>query len=164
MAVLPILRWPDARLSQVCKPVDRLDDNLRTLAADMFQTLYASQGRGLAAPQVGVLSRLFIMDETWKEGRAQPRVFVNPVITERSDTCVMSAEGCLSIPGPLVPVRRSDAIRMAWTDLAGNFHHERLEGFVAICAQHEADHLDGRLTLDHLATEDRPRFEAEVTP
>lgn len=159
--LLPILRWPDPRLSQPCVPAV-LDDDLRKLASDMLDTMYAAPGRGLAAPQVGRLVRLFVMDVTWKDGMHHPQVFLNPEMLERSTTRVTGPEGCLSIPGPVTEVERSETVRMRWTDLDGTQHEAALTGFAAICAQHEMDHLDGILTLDHLPPDARARAEAEV--
>ncbi len=156
MAVRPILHWPDARLQAICTPV--LDD-VRGLAADMLDTMYDAPGRGLAAPQVGVLLRIFVMDATWKEGRRAPQVFVNPQILWRSDDRVSGPEGCLSLPGLTAQVGRAAAVRVGWTDLDGGAHDEILTGFSAICVQHEYDHLDGILTLDHMDHAARAAFE-----
>jgi peptide deformylase len=154
MAVLPILIWPDPRLTQVCAAAQG-DAATRQLAADMLETMYAAPGRGLAAPQVGALVRMFVMDTTWKEGVLAPRIVLNPQILWRSDVQASGPEGCLSIPGLTAEVRRPIAIRMTWQDLEGGAHDEVLTRFDAICAQHEADHLDGILTLDHLSPEAR---------
>jgi peptide deformylase len=159
--ILPILRWPDPILTQTCAPAV-LSDDLRALAADMLETMYAAPGRGLAAPQVGRLVRMFVMDVTWKEGVKTPVVVVNPEILWASDARVVGPEGCLSIPGPTTMVERAEAVRLRWSDLEGGVHEEVLTGFAAICAQHEYDHLDGVLTLDHLSPEARAVAEAEV--
>ena len=159
--ILPILRWPDPRLSMACAPAVPSED-LRALAADMLETMYAAPGRGLAAPQVGRLIRMFVMDVGWKEGEPSPVVAVNPEILWSSDTRVIGPEGCLSIPGPTTMVERAEAVRMRWTGLDGMAHEELLTGLAAICAQHEYDHLDGVLTLDRLSPEARAQAEAEV--
>lgn len=161
MALLPILRWPDARLQTVCAPVPEITAETGALAADMLETMYAAPGRGLAAPQVGVLLRLFVMDTTWKEGARSPRVCLNPEILWRSDARVSGPEGCLSIPGILTRVERAETIRLRWTGLDGVTREEDLTGFDAICAQHEYDHLDGIVTLDRLPPEIRAQAEAE---
>lgn len=153
MAVLPILRWPDPVLAQRCEPVD--PDDVWDLAADMLDTMYAASGRGLAAPQVGVLHRLFVMDATWKEGTPAPMVLVNPVILWRSAGQAVGPEGCLSIPGVVAQVSRAVEILLEWTDLEGDPQDAVLTGFAAICAQHEVDHLDGIVTLDHLTPDQR---------
>lgn len=152
MGVLPILTWPDPRLCAVCAPVV---SDMGALAADMLETMYAAPGRGLAAPQVGVLLRLFVMDAKWKEGSPAPQVFLNPRIIWRSDTLVAGPEGCLSLPGLSTPVARPDRLRLIWTDLDGAEQDQSFDGFAAICIQHECDHLDGILTIDHLKADER---------
>lgn len=156
MAVLPILRWPDARLTTPCAPVT---GDVSALAKDMLDTMYAAPGRGLAAPQVGVLLRMFVMDTTWKEGRRDPHVCINPEIVWRSADTVNGPEGCLSLPGVTTQVARPREIDLVWHDLDGSRHEARLTGFAAVCAQHECDHLDGVLTLDHLSAADRAKVE-----
>ncbi|MFT4150762.1 MAG: peptide deformylase [Paracoccaceae bacterium] len=158
MAVLPILLWPDLRLSTPCAATQ--PDQVRDLAADMLDTMYAAPGRGLAAPQVGHLLRLFVMDTTWKDGRSAPRVVINPEILWHSDQVATGPEGCLSIPGITAEVTRPVAIRLRWTDLDGHGHDEVLTGFDAICAQHEYDHLDGIVTFDRLPPEARAALQA----
>ncbi|MBC2837515.1 peptide deformylase [Paragemmobacter straminiformis] len=159
MAVLPVLRWPDRRLATVCAPA-LPDDATRALAADMLDTMYAAYGRGLAAPQVGVLTRVFVMDTTWKEGSRAPRVFLNPEILHRSDRSLTGPEGCLSIPGISADVTRAAEITLRWTDPDGQARQETLSGFAAICAQHEIDHLDGLVTFDRLSPATRAALEA----
>ena len=148
MAILPILRYPDPRLRRVALPVTVVDDRIRTLAEDMLQTIYAAPGRGLAGPQVGVLERLFVIDVTWKEGTRTPRVFINPELIAASDSLHTGTEGCLSIPGVPVAVTRPAEVTLRWTDLEGAPRSERLTGAEATCAQHEFDHLNGRLIID----------------
>lgn len=160
MAVLPVRLWPDPVLSSVADPVTDLT-TAQDLAADMLATMYDAQGRGLAAPQVGVSLRLFVMDAMWKQGAPAPQIFVNPVILSRSDDTVVGPEGCLSIPGITTALARAPAIRLRWSDLEGTMHEADLTGFHAICAQHEIDHLDGIVTLDRLSPEARARAEAE---
>ena len=147
MAVLPILRWPDARLGVVCAPVTA---DAHALAADMLDTMYDASGRGLAAPQVGAMLRMFVMDVTWKQGPSAPQIFVNPRIVWRSDTLIEGPEGCLSLPGLTTTVARSDRLRLTWKTLDGQTQYETFDSFGAICIQHECDHLDGILTIDHL--------------
>ncbi|MBY5934531.1 peptide deformylase [Tateyamaria omphalii] len=150
MSVRPILTWPDARLEAVCAPVEAITPDVRELAEDMLETMYAAPGRGLAAPQVGELVRLFVMDTTWKEGTRSPVVCINPDVIERSEEMACADEGCLSIPGVMAAVERPTSVRMVWTDLDGLVHDQWLTGFAAICAQHELDHLDGIVTLDRV--------------
>lgn len=148
MPILPIVRFPDPMLRRPCLPVGAVDAALRDLARDMLDTMYAAPGRGLAGPQVGVARRIFVMDCTWKEGTPAPRVCLNPEILGASDTLVTNTEGCLSIPGVPAQVARPDWVVLRWSDLDGATHEERLVGFAAVCAQHELDHLNGRLCID----------------
>ncbi|WP_158966146.1 peptide deformylase [Chachezhania sediminis] len=159
MPLLPILFWPDERLSQPCAEVA---DPTATadLVADMFETMYAAPGRGLAGPQVGRMLRLFVMDTTWKTSAGTPVACINPVIVAKSDQLVTGTEACLSIPGVDMLVPRSEWIDMEWMDVEGQRHVERLTGFDAICAQHEYDHLDGIVIFDRLPDEDRARKES----
>ena len=159
---LEILRWPDARLKVVATPA-RVDDATLVLAKDMLETMYAANGRGLAALQVGVLSRVFVMDAAWKTGVAAPETFLNPEILWRSDEVVPSSEGCLSIPGVLAEVMRAKEVILRWVMVDGSVAAQKLTGFRAICAQHEIDHLDGIVTLDHLSAEARTAAEAVLT-
>ena len=115
----------------------------------MFETMYAAPGRGLAAPQVGILERLFVIDAGWKDGQMRPLVMINPVIEWRSEETASFEESCLSIPDLARTVTRPAAVKFRWTDLAGTEQVAQLDGIDAICAQHELDHLDGRLITDH---------------
>lgn len=155
MPLLPIVQWPDPRLATQCAPLGDVTPEVRALAADMLDTMYAAPGRGLAAPQVGVLQRLFVMDVTWKDGPRNPMVLIDPEILWLSEAKASGPEGCLSIPGVLAEVERSTSIRLGWTSLDGDRVEAVLEGFAAICAQHEFDHLDGIVTLDRLTPEAR---------
>ena len=163
MSLRPILTWPDPRLSAMCAPVDEITPAIRTLATDMLDTMYDAPGRGLAAPQVGELLRLFVMDTTWKEGQQNPVVCINPDIMDPGAEMATEAEGCLSIPGVSARVTRPTSVRMVWTDLDGIVHDETLTGFTALCAQHELDHLDGLVTLDRLDEADRAAALAQYT-
>jgi peptide deformylase len=160
MSILPILTWPDARLSRVCEPVDNFQ-LLAGLVADMFHTMYDAPGRGLAAPQIGVMRRVFVMDPTWKEGVKTPYICINPEIVDASGADATISEACLSIPGVSASVTRPSEITLAYTDLDGVRHQERLTGFAAACAQHELDHLNGVVILDRLAPETRAQVEAD---
>lgn len=157
MPILPILTWPDPVLSRPARPLPPgpADASTRALASDMLDTMYAAPGRGLAAPQVGHLKRLFVMDVAWRDGPPDPMVLVNPRILWAADTLADGPEGCLSIPGIRATVARATALRLAWQDLDGADHLADLSGFAAICAQHEIDHLDGILTLDRVDADQR---------
>ena len=160
MSLLPILTWPEPRLGTRCTEVGPVDADVRRLAADMLETMYAAPGRGLAAPQVGETRRLFVMDVTWKDGEPDPIVFIDPEITWRSDATVLATEGCLSIPGVTAEVERASAVEVAWRDAEGRPHARRFDGFSAICIQHEHDHLDGLVTFDRVSPDQRAQLEA----
>ena len=159
MALLPIYETPDPMLRQISTPIENVDDELRALIADMFDTMYDAPGIGLAAVQVGVPKRLLVMDLQEPEDPEdedsppvkQPRVFINPEIVEHSDSEVPYTEGCLSVPDQYAEVMRPDHIRARWLDEHGKPHEEELDGLLAICLQHEMDHLEGVLFIDHLS-------------
>lgn len=162
MSVLPIVTWPDPRLSQVCAPVD--DPKLVSgLVKDMFDTMYDAPGRGLAAPQIGVMLQVFVMDPTWKDGDRTPFVCINPEILASSDATAEASEACLSIPGVAADVTRPTTITLAYTDLDGTRHERQLTDFAATCAQHELDHLNGVVIFDRLSSDMRARVEADYT-
>jgi peptide deformylase len=149
MSLLPILLWGDPRLTEVARPVGEITPEVRQLAEDMLETMYAAPGRGLAAPQVGAGLRLFVMDCGWKDdGERLPLVLVDPEIVAASEETAVHEEGCLSIPGVPVEVARPAAVTMRWRDLDGVVRERRFEGIEAVCAQHEQDHLDGVLIPD----------------
>ena len=150
MSLREILRWPDPRLAETCAPVAAITPEIETLAADMLETMYAAPGRGLAAPQVGVLQRLFVVDVGWKEGRSDPLVCINPMLQEVSEERATHTEVCLSIPGVSAEVSRPARVQMVWTGLNGARYVQSFDGAAAVCVQHELDHLDGVVTLDHL--------------
>ncbi|MFN3725761.1 MAG: peptide deformylase [Allosphingosinicella sp.] len=156
MAILPIVEVPDPRLRQISKPVDQVDDDLRRLIEDMFDTMYAAPGIGLAAIQVGVPKRVLVIDLQEQEGEdgepiRDPRVFINPEILETSDHEVPYNEGCLSVPEMYAEVDRPDRIRARWLDREGTQKEEEITGLLAVCLQHEMDHLNGILFIDHLS-------------
>lgn len=150
MSVRDILLWPHPQLQAVCAPIAAITPDVHSLAQDMLDTMYAAPGRGLAAPQIGELVRIFVMDPTWKDGTRAPMVCINPDILEYGPDSTSTDEGCLSIPGVTAHVRRPTTVRMVWTDLDGVVQDQWLTGFSALCAQHEVDHLDGLLTLDRV--------------
>lgn len=156
MAILPILEAPDPRLRVKSTPVEAVTDEIRTLVADMFETMYAAPGIGLAAVQVNVPKRLLVIDlqeEEDEEGQPvrKPMVFINPEIVEPSEDLHVYNEGCLSVPDQYAEVERPATCRARWTDLNGKQHDERLDGLLATCLQHEMDHLEGVLFIDHLS-------------
>lgn len=129
-------------------PVVKFDDAIARLVADMFDTMYAAPGRGIAAPQVGVSQRIFVTDVTWKDAVPTPIAFVNPAVVDQSEDRQTGAEGCLSIPGLLFDVARPTWVVMNWQDIDGTPHQARFDGMQAICACHELDHLNGVLITD----------------
>jgi peptide deformylase len=156
MAIRPIVEVPDPLLRQISTPVEKVDDEVRALIADMFETMYDAPGIGLAAIQVGVPKRILVIDlqEPKEEGGdpvRDPRVFINPEIVQSSDQEVPYTEGCLSVPDQYAEVDRPDRIRARWLDEQGKAHEEEIEGLLATCLQHEMDHLEGVLFIDHLS-------------
>ena len=156
MAIRSIIEVPDPLLRQKSKPVEKVDDEVRALIADMFETMYDAPGIGLAAIQVGVPKRILVIDlqEPAEEGGEpvkDPRVFINPEIVQSSEQEVPYTEGCLSVPDQYAEVDRPDRIRARWLDENGKSHEEDIEGLLATCLQHEMDHLEGVLFIDHLS-------------
>jgi peptide deformylase len=152
MALRPVLQFPDPRLRRVSKPIERVTDEIRTLAADMLEVMYDEPGIGLAAPQVGEAVRLVVMDTDWTEEGAErnPFVLVNPEILEREGTLTW-LEGCLSVPDFQAEVERAARVRVRALDLEGRESLHDAEGLRAVCFQHEIDHLDGKLFIDRIS-------------
>ncbi len=156
MAILPILEVPDPRLKVISQPVTEFDDGLRKLVDDMFETMYVAPGIGLAAVQVGVAKRLLVIDlqepeEEDGEPVKKPRVFINPEILDPSEVLATYSEGCLSVPDQYADIDRPATIRARWHDVDGKVHEEDMDGLMATCLQHEMDHLEGILFIDHLS-------------
>lgn len=151
MALREILVAPDPRLKIKARPVETFDDALRTLLDDMVETMYAAKGIGLAAPQVGVPSRAIVMDLAREGEPPAPRKFVNPEIVWASDEEVPCEEGCLSVPGQYADVTRPERVRVRYRDETGVRHEINCDGLLAVCIQHEMDHLEGVLFVDHLS-------------
>jgi peptide deformylase len=155
MAILPIIEVPDPRLRQISKPVESLGDDLQLLIDDMFETMYAAPGIGLAAIQLGVPIRLLVIDlqegEGDEPGPKNPRVFINPEFIDPSEETNIYSEGCLSIPDQYAEVERPATIRAKWLDREGKPHDEVIDGLLATCLQHEVDHLNGIVFTDHLS-------------
>lgn len=159
MSKLTILEFPDPRLRTKAAPVDVFDDALRKLAADMLETMYAAPGVGLAATQVNVHRRLLVAD--CSEGHDDPRVIINPEILAK-DGVTVSEEGCLSVPGYFDEVERAKHIRVRARDLDGKAVEFEADGLLAICIQHEIDHLDGKLFVDYLSEMKRQRIRKKL--
>jgi len=170
MAIREIIEAPDPLLKQISAPVTTFDDELKTLVADMFETMYDAPGIGLAAIQVGVPQRVLVIDLQPEDPDAEPeacnhdghhhhhqptkkepRVFINPELIDPSEELTVYQEGCLSVPEIYADVERPSAVRVRWQDLDGKTHEEAMEGLMAICIQHEMDHLEGILFIDHLS-------------
>lgn len=149
MALLSLRFDGDAVLRDMAAPVVQFGPDLDALVADMFETMYASNGRGLAAPQVGVSSRVFVMDTTWKDGAGEPIAFVNPEVIEKAPHAQLGPEACLSIPGRSFNVMRPVWVDFAWTSPASIRQQARFTGISAVCVLHELDHLNGVLITDH---------------
>lgn len=170
MAIREILEVPDPRLKQISAPVTVFDDTLKTLVADMFETMYDAPGIGLAAIQVGVPLRVLVIDlqpddpdappvpcdhdghhHHHQPTKREPQIFINPEILDPSVDQAVYAEGCLSVPEIYAEVERPARIRARWQDLDGKVHEAEMDGLMATCLQHEMDHLEGILFIDHLS-------------
>lgn len=152
MSLRRILIHPDPRLKKVAEPVARITSEIETLAADMLATMYDAPGIGLAAPQIGVSSRVFVMDANRDpEAEPDPHVLVNPEVVFESEALNSYEEGCLSIPEQYGEVTRPAEVRLRWLGLDGKTHERDFDGLWATCAQHELDHLNGILFIDHLS-------------
>jgi peptide deformylase len=148
---LPIIIHPDPRLKKTSAPVSDLSDDLRKLSQDMLETMYDAPGIGLAAPQVGVMSRLIVLDCEKEEGATpRPLVMFNPEVVSTSEETSVYEEGCLSIPDQFADITRPEAVTVAWLDENGNPREEEFDGLWATCVQHEIDHLNGKLFIDYL--------------
>jgi peptide deformylase len=158
MALRDIIILPDKRLRSVSKTVTEISDEIRTLVADMFETMYEAPGIGLAAIQVGVPSRVIVMDLSKREAEAEPRVFINPEITWVSEETSLYEEGCLSIPDIHEDVERPSRVKIRYLDLDGSPQEEDAEGLFATCIQHEVDHLNGILFIDYISKLKRERI------
>ncbi len=151
MALLPILIAPDPRLKRTSGPLERVDDAVRKLVDDMFETMYAAPGVGLAAPQVGVAKRLVVMDIAERDQPPKRIVLANPEILVISDSLVGYEEGCLSVPDFYATVERPDACKLRYLDYENEVREMAAEGFLATCIQHELDHLEGVLFIDRIS-------------
>ena len=159
MALLKILEFPDPRLRTKATAVDVVDDELRALIDDMFETMYAAPGIGLAATQVDVHKRLLVTDVT--PDKSEPHVLINPEIIEK-DGVIVSDEGCLSVPGVFDIVTRSERVRVSALDRDGQSIELEADGLLAVCIQHEIDHLDGKLFVDYLSNLKRQRIRKKL--
>ncbi|MDO5638328.1 MAG: peptide deformylase [Neisseria sp.] len=159
MALLNILKYPDERLHTVARPVADIDERIQTLVADMFETMYASHGIGLAATQVDVHERVVVMDLT--EDHSEPRVFINPVITHKDGETTYE-EGCLSVPGIYDTVTRAERVTVEAYDEKGEPFTLEADGLLAICIQHELDHLMGKVFVEYLSPLKQNRIKTKL--
>ncbi|GAC12704.1 peptide deformylase [Aliiglaciecola lipolytica] len=159
MAILKVLKFPDERLRTVAKPVDNVDGEIKKLVDDMFDTMREENGIGLAATQVNVHKRVVVMDIS--EDQNTPRVFINPEIIEM-DGQTISEEGCLSVPNSYAKVERAEHIIVKALDVEGNEYTLEADGLLAICIQHELDHLKGKLFVDYLSPLKRKRIRSKL--
>lgn len=160
MAILNILEFPDPRLRTIAKAVEAVDDDLRQLIDDMFETMYDAPGIGLAATQVNVHKRLVVMDLS--EDKSEPLVFINPEFESLTDEVDQYQEGCLSVPGFYENVDRPQKVRIKALDRDGQAFELIAEGLLAVCIQHECDHLNGKLFVDYLSTLKRDRIKKKL--
>ena len=151
MTVKTILTEPNKLLRQISAPVEKVEETERELMNDMLETMYAANGIGLAAPQVGIKKRIVVIDLK-EEGKSLPLTFVNPKIIGFSDEKFVNEEGCLSVPEYYAEVERSKEVEVEWYDAKGKKIKKRLTGLLSVCIQHEIDHLDGILFIDHLSS------------
>ncbi|MDX1400308.1 MAG: peptide deformylase [Kiloniellales bacterium] len=151
MAILPIITAPDPRLKKISKPVEAVDEATRQLMDDMLETMYNAPGIGLAAPQVGVLKRILVVDVAREGDEPNPYCLVNPELTWVSDNDCSYEEGCLSLPEEYAEVARPAAIKVSYLDKEGERQELEADGLLATCIQHEIDHLDGILFVDHIS-------------
>lgn len=160
MALLPILCYPDPRLHTVAKPVTDVDDRIRALTADMFETMYDAKGIGLAASQIDVHERVIVIDVS--EDRDQPMVLINPELVWTSPTTHLNEEGCLSVPGIYDGVTRFDAVHCKALDEKGQTRIIEADGLLAVCIQHEMDHLMGKVFVEYLSPLKRNRIKTKM--
>ena len=160
MAILNILEFPDPRLRTIAKPVTVFDDALRTLIDDMLETMYEAPGIGLAATQINVHKRVVVMDLS--EDKSEPRVYINPEFEFLTEEMDQYQEGCLSVPGFYENVDRPQKVRIKAQDRDGNSFEEVAEGLLAVCIQHECDHLNGKLFVDYLSNLKRDRIRKKL--
>ena len=160
MTILNILHFPDTKLRQKAELVEVFDEKLKILANDMLETMYDAKGIGLAAVQVNIIKRLIVIDIS--EERNNPLILINPVI-KTTDEKIQFEEGCLSVPGFYEKVDRFNKIEFQAQDLSGNYFSNKVEGLLAVCVQHEIDHLDGKLFVDYISQLKRERIAKKIT-
>ena len=150
MSIKPIITVPNEILKKISDPIEKVEDNEKKLVKDLFETMYNSKGIGLAAVQVGILKRILVIDVSTKEGINNPLCFINPVIKKISDETSLYEEGCLSIPDTFIEIERPKICEVEYVDINGKLKNMKCDGLLSTCLQHEINHLDGKLIIDHL--------------
>ena len=151
MSIKPIITVPDEALKKISDPLEMVGESEKKLAKDLFETMYDSKGIGLAAVQVGVLKRILVIDVSSKEEKKNPLCFINPIIKKISDETSIYEEGCLSIPDTFIEIERPKICEVEYIDLDGKLKNIKCDGLLSTCLQHEINHLDGKLIIDHLS-------------
>ena len=151
MSIKPIITVPDEVLKKVSDPLEMVGESEKKLVKDLFETMYESKGIGLAAVQVGVLKRILVIDVSPKEEKKNPLCFINPIIKKISDETSIYEEGCLSIPDTFIEIERPKICEVEYIDLDGKLKNIKCDGLLSTCLQHEINHLDGKLIIDHLS-------------
>jgi peptide deformylase len=154
MSILKILTAPNTLLKEISKPIDKIDDEIRSFMKDMLETMYHDKGIGLAAPQVGILKRIIVLDlkdEDFEASKLYPLYMANPEIIWKSEEMVIAEEGCLSLPEQIIEVARSESIEVKYLDYDGDTRELKADGWLARAIQHEIDHLNGKLLIDYLS-------------
>ena len=151
MSIKPIITVPDEILKKISDPLEMVGASEKKLAKDLFETMYDSKGIGLAAVQVGVLKRILVIDVSSKEEKKKPLCFINPIIKKISDETSIYEEGCLSIPDTFIEIERPKICEVEYIDLDGKLKNIKCDGLLSTCLQHEINHLDGKLIIDHLS-------------
>ena len=150
MAIKPIITVPNEVLKKISDPIENVGDSEKKLVNDLFETMYNSNGIGLAAVQVGILKRILVIDVSTKEEEKNPLCFINPVIKKISDEKSLYEEGCLSIPDTFIEIERPKICEVEYVNLDGKLKNIKCDGLLSTCLQHEINHLDGKLIIDHL--------------
>jgi len=151
MSIKPIITVPDEVLKKISDPLEMVGESEKKLAKDLFETMYESKGIGLAAVQVGVLKRILVIDVSSREEKKNPLCFINPIIKKISDETSIYEEGCLSIPDTFIEIERPKICEVEYIDLDGKLKNIKCDGLLSTCLQHEINHLDGKLIIDHLS-------------
>ncbi len=151
MSIKEIITVPDETLKKISEPVDKVGINEKKLINDLFETMYHFNGIGLAAVQVGILKRVLVVDVSSKEDKKKPICFINPVIKKKSDETSVYEEGCLSIPDTFIEIQRPKICEVEYVDINGKIKTQQFDGLLSTCIQHEINHLDGKLIIDHLS-------------